>query len=70
MTLDEFEAALMELNWKAADFCRITGLHRNTPSRWRSEGEDPPRWVGNYLALTLELQRLHAQYVIPPAPGE
>jgi hypothetical protein len=70
MTLEEFEAALAELGWKAADFCRITGLHRNTPSRWRSEGVEPPRWVGNYLRLTLELQRLHKEFVVPPSPSE
>ena len=70
MTLDEFEAALAELNWKAADFCRITGLHRNTPSRWRHDAVEPPRWVGNYLRLTLELQRLHQDFVVPPPASE
>ena len=31
MTIEEFDAALAELDWKVSDFCRATGLHRNTP---------------------------------------
>ena len=42
MTLDEFESAIAALGWKASDFCRATGLHRNTPSRWRNEGVEIP----------------------------
>ena len=34
MTIEEFDAALAVLGWKVSDFCRATGLHRNTPSRW------------------------------------
>ena len=41
MTLDEFDAALEALGWKVSEFCRATGLHRNTPSRWRNEWRYP-----------------------------
>jgi len=66
MTLEEFEAALTALGWRAADFCRATGLHRNTPSRWRNEGVAVPGWVPKHLGLLLEIQRLHAAYLAPP----
>ncbi len=67
MTIDEFDAALLALGWKASDFCRATGLHRNTPSRWRNEAEaEIPAWVPKHLELLLEVKRLHAQYVVPP----
>ena len=67
MTIAEFDAALQELGWKVSDFCRATGLHRNTPSRWRNEpGVEIPEWVSKHLALLLEMKRLHAQYVEPP----
>ena len=66
MTIDEFEAALAELGWKASDFCRATGLHRNTPSRWRHEGIEIPAWVPKHLGLLLEVKRLQATYLTPP----
>lgn len=67
MTIDEFDAALLELGWRVSDFCRATGLHRNTPSRWRNEaGVEIPEWVPKHLALLLEIKRLHAQYLEPP----
>jgi len=67
MTIDEFDAALAELGWRLSDFCRATGLHRNTPSRWRNEaGAEIPTWVEKHLALLLELRRLHTQYLEPP----
>lgn len=67
MTIDEFDAALEELGWKVSDFCRATGLHRNTPSRWRNEeGVEIPDWVPKHLALLLEIKRLHAKYLEPP----
>lgn len=65
MTLDEFDAALAALGWKVSEFCRATGLHRNTPSRWRNEGVEIPGWVPKHLGLLLELQRLHAAYLVP-----
>jgi hypothetical protein len=67
MTIDEFDAALSELGWRVSDFCRATGLHRNTPSRWRNEkGVEIPDWVPKHLGLLLELKRLSAQYLEPP----
>ena len=65
MTLDEFDAALAALGWKVADFCRMTGLHRNTPSRWRNEGVAIPEWVPRHLALLLDLRRLQRVYLEP-----
>ena len=66
MTLEEFDAALSALGWKVSEFCRATGLHRNTPSRWRNEGVEIPGWVPKHLGLLLELKRLHAAYLTPP----
>jgi hypothetical protein len=68
MTIEEFDAALTALGWKASDFCRATGLHRNTPSAWRNQGVPVPRWVPHHLGLLLELQRLHTAYLVPPSP--
>jgi hypothetical protein len=65
MTIDEFDAALSELGWKVADFCRMTGLHRNTPSRWRTDGVEIPEWVPKHLELLREVRRLHQTYVNP-----
>ena len=70
MAIDEFDGALTELGWKVSDFCRATGLHRNTPSRWRNEGVEIPGWVPKHLGLLLELQRLHAAYLVPPKGDE
>ena len=67
MTIEELDAALLALGWKVSDFCRATGLHRNTPSRWRNEGVEIPGWVPKHLGLLLELQRLHAAYLVPPS---
>ena len=70
MAIDEFDGALTELGWKVSEFCRATGLHRNTPSRWRNEGVEIPGWVPKHLGLLLELQRLHAAYLVPPKGDE
>lgn len=70
MTIEEFDAALSLLGWKVADFCRATGLHRNTPSRWRNDGVEIPGWVPKHLALLAEVQRLHAAYLVPPKADE
>lgn len=40
---------LTDLGWKASDFCRATGLHHNTPSAWRNQGVQVPRWVPYHL---------------------
>lgn len=66
MHIDEFDTALTLLGWKQADFCRMTGLHRNTPGRWRNEGVSIPEWVPKHLALLLEVKRLHSAYLVPP----
>lgn len=65
MTIDEFDTVLLALGWKVADFCRATGLHRNTPSRWRNDGVEIPGWVPKHLTLLTEVQRLHAVYLVP-----
>jgi len=66
MTIEEFDAALAALGWKVSEFCRATGLHRNTPSRWRNEDVGIPGWVPKHIGLLLEIQRLHAAYLVPP----
>ena len=70
MTIEEFDTALAALDWKISDFCRATGLHRNTPSRWRSDGVEIPAWVAKHLALLLDVKRLHGDYIAPPAIEE
>ena len=70
MSIDELDKALAALGWKVSDFCRATGLHRNTPSRWRNEGVEIPGWVPKHLALLLEVKRLNADYLTPPKSDE
>ena len=70
MTIDEFDAALTALGWEVSDFCRATGLHRNTPSRWRNDGVPVPAWVPKHLGLLLEVKRLSAVYLTPPKGDE
>jgi|GEM_PF-930926 len=65
MTVTELDAAMAALGWKAADLCRATGLHRNTPSRWRNEGVEIPAWVSQHLGLLIDLKRLHAAHALP-----
>jgi hypothetical protein len=68
MTSTEFDQALAGLRWKQSDFCRKTGVDKNTPSRW-SNGITPiPAWVPAYLGLLYEVQILHAKYLGPGAP--
>lgn len=70
MTWGEFDSALGALGWTVSAFCRATGLHRNTPLRWRS-GEVPiPLWVPKHLGLLLELERLVKAYLIAPVAVE
>ena len=70
MTPDEFDAALTELQWKAADFTRKAGLVPNTAWRWRKGLSPIPEWVPEYLGAMLEIQRLHARFVAVLRPGE
>ena len=65
-TIPDFDAHLHALGWKVSDFCRATGLHRNTPSRWRTDGVPIPEWVPKHLTLLLEVKRLHETYLKPP----
>lgn len=65
MTPEAFAAALAELGWKQADFCRKTGVAKQTPSRW-ANGQTPIQpWVPAYLGAMLEIKRLYATYVQP-----
>lgn len=70
MTVEEFDIALAALEWKVSEFCRATGLHRNTPSRWRNEAVPIPEWVPKHLALLMEVKRLNAIYLTPPKSDE
>ena len=70
MTVDELDTALLALDWKVSEFCRATGLHRNTASRWRNEGVPIPDWVPKHLALLLDIKRLSATYLVPPKVDE
>ena len=70
MTIEELDSGLAALSWKVSDFCRATGLHRNTPSRWRNDDVPIPGWVPKHLGLLLDLQRLHTAYLVPPKGGE
>ncbi len=70
MTIDEFDAALNARGWTVSDFCRVTGLHRNTPSRWRNDDVPVPAWVPKHLGLLLEVKRLSAVYLTPPKGDE
>jgi hypothetical protein len=63
MTPTQFDAALDELGWKAADFTRKAGLVPNTAWRWRKGISPIPAWVGEYLGAVLEIKRLHARFV-------
>lgn len=58
--------AALSVTVKIADFCRATGLHHNTPQRWKREGVEIPGWVPKHPGLVLELQHLHAAYLMPP----
>jgi hypothetical protein len=63
--IEQFDEALMQLGWKVSGFCRQTGLHRNTPGRWRNEGVPIPLWVEKYLEMALEVKRLHDRFIVP-----
>jgi len=70
MTIEDFDKALAAMDWKISDFCRATGLHRNTPRRWRNDGVEIPAWVAKHLALLLDVKRLHGDYIAPPTIEE
>lgn len=65
MTPQEFTAALEKLGWKQSDFCRKTGVSKNTPSRW-VHGDTPIQaWVPAYLGVVQDLADLHTKYAAP-----
>jgi hypothetical protein len=66
MNIAEFDEALTALDWRVSDFCRQSGLHRNTPSRWRNDDVPIPLWVEKFLGMALEVKRLHDRFVLPP----
>jgi len=65
MSPADFLAALDALGWKQSDFCRKTGVSKDTPSRWASSKTPIQPWVRAYLAAMLEIKRLHREYVDP-----
>lgn len=68
MTVDEFQAALAILEWKASDFCRMAGVGRNTPSRWINQAVPIPLWVDKFLGMATDVKRLHDTYVLAKRP--
>jgi hypothetical protein len=70
MTIEEMDAALAALGWKTSDLCRATGLHSNTPSRWRTQGTRIPEWVPKHLGLLLEIKRLSDTYLVTTTTDE
>ncbi|UVE64763.1 hypothetical protein L2Y90_12985 [Burkholderia pyrrocinia] len=65
MTPDEFQTALNQLGWKQADFCRMAGVDKNTPSRWLKGATPIPGWTPRFLGMALEIRRL-ATLIEPP----
>ena len=63
MTPDAFTAALAALGWKQSDFCRKSGVTKQTPSRWANGLTPVPAWVPAYLGAMQEIKRLHAAYI-------
>lgn len=64
MTGEEFKQALDGLGWKQSDFCRKTGIHRNSASGWATEGA--PQWAAEYLRAMLAIKGLYAAFILPP----
>ncbi len=64
MTFNEFHSALHALGWEQAELCRRLGVTRNMARRWEENG--PPQWVGEYLRVMVELDRLHQLLIRPP----
>ena len=65
MTPEQFVKALELLGWKQSDFCRKTGVSKNTPSRWVNAETPIAPWVAAYLGAMQDLADLHAKYVKP-----
>lgn len=67
MTPEQFTLALAALGWKQSDFCRKTGVSKNTPSRWVNGDTPIQAWVPAYLGAMQEIKRLHQVYIEPGA---
>lgn len=67
MSPDAFTAALAALGWKQSDFCRKSGVTKQTPSRWANGLTPVPAWVPAYLGAMQEIKRLHQVYIEPGA---
>jgi transcriptional regulator with XRE-family HTH domain len=65
MTPDQFTAALDALGWKQTEFCRKTGLTKQTPSNWVRGRSPIPVWVEAYLGAMLDLSTLYRKYAAP-----
>jgi DNA-binding transcriptional regulator YiaG len=65
MSPEDFAAALQALGWKQSDFCRKSGVTKQTPSRWANGQTPVPAWVPAYLGAMLEIKRLHQVFVEP-----
>ncbi|WP_295951769.1 hypothetical protein [Rhodoferax sp.] len=65
MSPDEFTATLADLGWKQSDFCRKSGVTKQTPSRWANAQTPIPAWVPAYLGAMLDIKRLHRTYIEP-----
>lgn len=64
MNKDELRQALDALGWKQSELSRKLGVTTSTVSRWAT-GEPIPVWLGEYLRVMQELDRLHRLYVRP-----
>ena len=67
MSPAQFTAALAGLGWKQSDFCRKSGVTKQTPSRWANGLTPVPAWVPAYLGAMQEIKRLHQVYIEPGA---
>ena len=67
MTPEAFTATLAALGWKQSDFCRKSGVTKQTPSRWANGLTPVPAWVPAYLGAMQEIKRLHQTYIEPGA---
>ncbi len=63
MSPDAFAAALAALGWKQSDFCRKSGVTKQTPSRWANGLTPIPAWVPAYLGAMQDLAALHSKYL-------
>lgn len=69
MSPEQFTEALAALGWKQSDFCRKTGVSKDTPSRWAAGKTPIQAWVPAYLGAMQDLAALHAKYLQPEKPA-